>query len=166
MIIANNITEQVAKEILSKQRSVGKNFILYRSIDNIPEYLKKQIVRKYFMIEADDFYFNEEFCYISIDYFRELNTNGKKELIENIKNCKLLIHNLDTYKSISNFISNYSSKDIENYDEFLDLLCEKEFRILLTSLKGNNIVRITSLSKSYIDTENFKIETNEQTKQL
>ena len=166
MIIVNNITEEIAKDILLKSNKLGKDFILYRSIGVLPEYMRKQLIRKYFMIEADDFYYNEEFCYIGIDHFRELNSNGKKELIANIRDCKVIIHNLDVHKSMSGFINAMSGKNIEDYNHFLDLLCEKEFRTLITSMKKEHVIKITSLKASYINTDDFKVENNDQTERL
>jgi hypothetical protein len=137
MILVKIVTEEIAKEILEKYLPATKDFLICQSIDQIPSYFHKQLIRNFFIINSQETYCNEDFLVIPeshTDFIR---------LKDDIENVDLVISNV---KSVAEIANTFTEKDeFETAKEYL-ARCKQHAREVELSLILSNAKQVVSVT--------------------
>lgn len=158
MLVVKELNKEVAEDILLKTNHIGKQFLIFKDLKNVPNYMYKRIKSFYIPVEFSSFCINNEFCIISKEYGKNLKT----EIVDSdIDKSKLIIHDIGDVANIREEIYNLreSSKGYDNVDFInnidslrnelsLSILIETYVRYRgIKSININNCERAIDISK-------------------
>jgi hypothetical protein len=138
MILVKIVTEEIAKEILEKYLPNTKDFLICQSIDQIPSYLHKQLIRSFFIVNSQETYCNEDFLVIP-----ESHTDFER-LKNDIETVDLVISNV---KSIVEIANTFTEKDeFETDKEYLQRCKQHSQKVELSLIlyDAKQVVSVTN----------------------
>ena len=137
MILVKIVTEEIAKEILSDYLPTSKDFLICQSIDQIPSYFHKQLIRHFFIINSQETYCNEDFLVIPESHANLM------QLQDDIENVDLVISNI---KSVSEIANTFTEKEeFETAKEYL-ARCKQHTREIELSLILSNAKQVVNVT--------------------
>ena len=137
MILVKIVTEEIAKEILSDYLPTSKDFLICQSIDQIPSYFHKQLIRHFFIINSQETYCNEDFLVIPESHANLM------QLQDDIENVDLVISNI---KSVSEIANTFTEKEeFETAKEYL-ARCKQHIREIELSLILSNAKQVVNVT--------------------